>query len=303
MCALLRDMNTSQERLNVAVVGAQSERGGEFLRLALGHPHLHVTQVTSERWAGEAISAAHPQLLSVSPLSFCREAELEATDVLVLVETPTAALPHADTLLDLRASPNLRGGVYGLAELRREQLRGARHIVAAGDLSTAAALALAPLLSLGALLPRDITVLEFSGQRGGLKHPQRGELARALPGNFPLHLSAAQAPYTRGLLAVIQAWLPDGYSERDVWGALREAYFEAPFVRLRNQLAAPNPLTLYGSNFCDISVELEAETGRLLLRSALDRRVKGGAGQALQCLNISRGWDERLGLTFAGLTE
>jgi N-acetyl-gamma-glutamyl-phosphate/LysW-gamma-L-alpha-aminoadipyl-6-phosphate reductase len=58
---------------------------------------------------------------------------------------------------------------------------------------------------------------------------------------------------------------------------------------------------LCGSNFCDVGFALDAEAGQLVAVGALDNLVKGGAGNAVQCLNIRMGWPEQLGLSFAGL--
>jgi LysW-gamma-L-alpha-aminoadipyl-6-phosphate/LysW-L-glutamyl-5-phosphate reductase len=63
----------------------------------------------------------------------------------------------------------------------------------------------------------------------------------------------------------------------------------------------PDPKILDGTNFCDIGFELDNDTGRVVVMSALDNLVKGTAGHALQALNISMGWPETLGLGFTGL--
>jgi len=70
-------------KLKVAIVGGSGYAGGEFLRLALSHPMLEVTQVTSERHAGDPITFVHPNLRGRSSLKFRKMAELEPVDVLV----------------------------------------------------------------------------------------------------------------------------------------------------------------------------------------------------------------------------
>lgn len=161
------------DRLRVAIVGGSGYAGGEALRLALGHPRLEVTQVTSERYAGQPVSTVHPNLRSVTRLRFTKLEHLESADVLI------AGLPHgtfaehvdrfadlADRLIDLSSDlrlhdadryrrayrrehprPELLGGfVYGLPELERERLRGATRIAGPGCIATASILALAPFL-------------------------------------------------------------------------------------------------------------------------------------------------------------
>ena len=357
-CALLCGMTVptqaTSERLSVAIVGASGYAGGEFLRLALAHPHLNVTQVTSERSAGSPVAFLHPNLRGLTSLKFRRLSELEAADVLVL------ALPHgsaagrieqfealAHTVIDLSADFRIKDPalyakyygeahpaphklsewVYGNPELHREQLRGATRIACAGCFATSVILALYPLLKLGVVLPKDIIATGLVGSSAAgaspseaSHHPERegslrvykpvghrhlAEAIQELPGNFPLHLTAISTPRVRGILTTAHVWIPDGYSERDVWGAYRELYAAEPFIRIvkvqRGIHRYPDPKLLDGSNFCDLGFEMDQETGRVVLMSAIDNLMKGTAGHAVQSLNIARGWDERAGLNFAGL--
>ncbi|HET8985305.1 MAG TPA: N-acetyl-gamma-glutamyl-phosphate reductase, partial [Trueperaceae bacterium] len=73
---------------SVAIVGASGYAGGEFLRLAVGHPGLRVVQVTSERHAGSPVEYVHPNLRGATNLRFTALADLAAADVIV------TALPH-----------------------------------------------------------------------------------------------------------------------------------------------------------------------------------------------------------------
>ena len=172
-------------RLRVAIVGGSGYAGGEALRIALGHPRLEVTQVTSERSAGQPVATVHPNLRSVTRLRFRPLEQLEEADVLI------AALPHgrfaeqverfggvAEVLIDLSSDlrlrdaeryrraygrphprPDLLGSfVYGVPESNREALRGATRIAGAGCIATAAQLALAPFLRHPILARSDVIV-------------------------------------------------------------------------------------------------------------------------------------------------
>jgi len=115
-------------------VGGSGYAGGEFLRLALAHPNLHVTQVTSERNAGSPVHFVHPNLRGLCNLKFRKMADLEAADVVVL------ALPHGSaagkiaqfeglgkTIIDLSADfrikdPALYQQYYGEAHPAPERL-------------------------------------------------------------------------------------------------------------------------------------------------------------------------------------
>ena len=341
-------------RLRVGIVGGSGYAGGEFLRLALNHPQLEVTQVTSERNAGSPVHFVHPNLRGRTNLKFIKAAQIQPCDVLVL------ALPHgnaakriadyeavADTIIDLSAdfriknlehyrkyyeedhpAPEKLGDwVYGNPELHREELRGAKRIACAGCFATSVILALYPLLKQGVPLPKDITVTGLVGSSAAgaspseaSHHPERdgslrvykatghrhaAEVEQELPGNFPIHLTAISTPRVRGILTTAQLYIPDGYSERDVWGAFREVYADEPFIRIVKVRQGihryPDPKLLDGTNFCDIGFETDQETGRVVVMSAIDNLVKGTAGHAMQSLNIAQGWDETLGLEFVGL--
>ena len=341
-------------KINIAIVGASGYAGGEFLRLALGHPQLNVTQVTSERYAKQPVHLVHPNLRGATKLRFKPLAELEPTDLLVL------GLPHKESstrfgdlaalaprMVDLAADFRLKDlavyekyygephprpdllakFVYANPELHRDELRGATHIAGTGCLATATILGLYPLLKNAVPAKGDIIVEgKIGSSAAGNKasasghHPERAgvvrtyaatghrhtaEIMQELPGSFPVHLTATAVERVRGILVTAHVFLPDGYSDRDVLGAYREAYEDEPFVRLvtakKGIHRVPDPKILDGTNFCDIGFEVDNETGRVVVMSALDNLVKGTAGHALQALNISMGWPETLGLGFTGL--
>ncbi len=342
------------KKLDVAIVGASGYAGGEFLRLALGHPHLNVTQVSSERYAKQPVHIVHPNLRGATKLRFSALKDLQDADLLVL------GLPHKESstrfdtfsrkaprLLDLAADFRLKDPVvyekyygeshprpdlpsrfvYANPELHREELRGAMYIAGAGCLATAAILGLYPLLKYAVPAKGDIIVEgKIGSSAAGNKpsesghHPERAgvvrtyaatghrhtaEITQELPGRFPVHLTATAVERVRGILVTAHVFLPDGYSDRDVLGAYREAYEDEPFIRLvtakRGIHRVPDPKILDGTNFCDVGFEVDNETGRVVVMSALDNLVKGTAGHALQALNVSMGWPEQLGLNFTGL--
>ncbi len=262
----------SAEKKTLSIVGASGYAGGEFLRLALSHPHLEVKQVTSRRFAGEPVAFVHPNLRGRTNLKFVPPERLEPVDILVL------SLPHgvlarewdryaglAPILIDLSADfrlkdlelyrkyygehprPELLGRfVYALPELYRDRLREADWMAGAGCNATATILGLYPLLRGGVLKPGPIFVtLLISTSAAGAEpspashHPERAgslrvykptghrhtaEVVEHLPGRPEVHLTAIATDRVRGILMTAQAFLLDGWSERDVWQAYREAY-------------------------------------------------------------------------------
>ncbi|AEB11417.1 N-acetyl-gamma-glutamyl-phosphate reductase [Marinithermus hydrothermalis] len=216
---------------------------------------------------------------------------------------------------------------YANPEINRAEILAKPYLAGAGCTATATLLGLYPLFAEGVLLPKPVfvTVLVGSSAAGAQAtpashHPERAgslrvykatghrhtaEVLEYLPGRPEVHLTAIASERVRGILMTAQAFLPDGYSERDVWAAYRAVYGEAPFIRIVKQKKGvhryPDPKVLEGTNYCDIGFELEPDTGRLVVISALDNLVKGTAGHALQALNLKLGWPETLGLTYTGL--
>src|SRR5581483_9907061 len=99
--------------------------------------------------------------------------------------------------------------------------------------------------------------------------------------------------------------LPEPPTELTLRRVYREHYAAEPFVRVvaykQGGYRYPEPKILVGSNFCDVGFAVDPSAGAVVAVAALDNLMKGGAGNAVQCLNVRMGWPERLGLEFAGL--
>ncbi|RDI95947.1 N-acetyl-gamma-glutamyl-phosphate reductase [Meiothermus sp. QL-1] len=217
--------------------------------------------------------------------------------------------------------------VYGNPELYREALKTADRIACCGCNATAVILGLYPLLKEGLLAPGPLfsTVLISTSAAGAepslaSHHPERAGSLRAykptghrhtaevrehLPGHPEVHLTAIATDRVRGILATTQTFLRPGLGEKEVWAAYRKVYGAEPFIRLvklkKGIHRYPDPNVVEGTNYCDVGFELEEDTGRLVVISALDNLVKGTAGHAVQSLNIRMGWPETAGLEFSGL--
>jgi LysW-gamma-L-alpha-aminoadipyl-6-phosphate/LysW-L-glutamyl-5-phosphate reductase len=220
-------------------------------------------------------------------------------------------------------APELLGSfVPGLPELHRDRLRGAERISVPGCMATAGILALAPVARLlrgpvhldarcgssgaGATAGQANTHAERSGALrvfAPTSHRHEAEISQAT--GLTVRMSATGIEAVRGVQVLGRATVADGTDEAAVWAAYRSAYRTEPFVRIvaqhRGTYRYPEPKILLGSNFCDVGFSLDRDTGELAVIAALDNLVKGGAGNAVQCLNIRFGWPERLGLEFPGL--
>jgi LysW-gamma-L-alpha-aminoadipyl-6-phosphate/LysW-L-glutamyl-5-phosphate reductase len=215
------------------------------------------------------------------------------------------------------AADQLAGFVTGCPELFRDQLPDAKRISVPGCMATAAVLALAPLT--GLIGPAvQITALTGSSGAGSMStadaHADRSRAMRVyapvshrheaevtqLTG-FDVRMTVTAVEAVRGAQVTCQATGTLG--ERGLRQAYRDRYASEPFIRIvahkQGTYRLPDPKILLGSNFCDIG--FAAEGDRVTVIAALDNLMKGGAGNAVQCLNLRMGWPDRLGLEFPGL--
>ena len=340
--------------LRVSIIGASGYVGGELLRLLLFHPEVTLAQATSARNAGRYLHQIHPNLRGRTTLQFVHPERLEPCDLLFL------ALPHgeaargieryaglAERIIDCSAdfrladpeayarwygqahpAPEWLGRfVYGLPEVSREALRGARYASGVGCNATAASLALLPLVQAGLVdvtRPAIIEVKVGSSEGGATAsesshHPERAGAVRSfapvghrhtaeiaqVTGLDNLHLSITAVELVRGALATAHVFAARPVSERELWQAYRAFAREQPFVRIVKERQGihrfPEPKILAGSNYADIGFALDEATGRVVSICAIDNLMKGAAGSAVQCMNLMCGFDETLGLEFPGL--
>jgi N-acetyl-gamma-glutamyl-phosphate/LysW-gamma-L-alpha-aminoadipyl-6-phosphate reductase len=214
--------------------------------------------------------------------------------------------------------------VPGLPELHREQLRSATWISVPGCMATAAILALRPLAAEG-LIGDEVLVDARTGSSGSgnrptpaghhaersgvmrvyepVGHRHQAEVDQACAVRTRMTVTAVEAVRGVQVLAHVRPVRP--LRERDLWAIYRRHYGEEPFVRLvaqrRGLYRWPEPKILSGTNFCDVGFAADADGCRVVAISALDNLVKGGAGGAIQSLNVAAGFDEAAGLQFAGL--
>lgn len=346
--------------LDVVILGASGYGGGELLRLLATHPRLKSVVGASRQHVGKDIGAVHPHLRGVVGGSFVEQpdwhvlAQSECPVVFAAMPHGEFArrLPELEeqwqavglserlTVIDLSGDFRLAdaagfsesyGGehpcperlpefVYGLAEWRREGLRGARRIANPGCFATAIQLGLLPLPQL-ARPPEWVAVSAITGSSGSgasasdtthhptrandfraykmLGHQHEGEIRRSLRelgAQLEFAFVPQSAPLVRGIFASLSFPAP-GLEKAALRTVFDAAYGESRFIRLVD--GTPRVAAVNGSNFADIGIEVRKGSACVLV--AIDNLVKGMAGQALQNLNIAKGWAEDEGLLQAAL--
>lgn len=342
----------------IGIVGASGYAGGELIRLLAPSTLVEIAYLASETNAGRPVSNAFPGLRNVAVgfSSFEARQAIELCDLIFLAQGNGVAMKLAPDLLaagkkvidlsaDFRlsdpvaypewyrfehASPDLlQEAVYGLTELNREAVAGARLVANPGCYPTATALALAPLLRAGAIDPDSIVVDAKSGVSGAgrsrvttdylfteidesvraygvASHRHTPEIEQTLGAaagkairlSFTPHL----IPMNRGILATCYATAAGNeWDEPRLRGLLEAAYGGEPFVHVLAPGEQPSTKATLGSNQCHIGLVLDRRTGRTIVTSAIDNLVKGAAGQAVQNMNLMLGLPETHALEGGGL--
>lgn len=337
-----------------AIVGASGYTGLELTRLLVRHPRLRLEALYSDRWAEERAGARLPldgpaAELAYRPLSAGAEATAEivflATPADVSAELAPRLLERGARVVDLSGAFRLEDASlypswygfahpaprllaearYGLPELARGKLAGARLVTNPGCYATAIALAVAPLVKAGLGLRGGIAVTGMSGVSGAGrkasedysfvevaddlrayrigKHQHVPEIeqtvARYAGACGPISFTPILTPIRRGILATITIRAEGGAAPGDLAEAVKGAYAGEPFVRV----VAPDRVMVKDvvhTNRCHLGVAVDRRAGVVVAVSAIDNLVKGAAGQALQATNAMMGWPETTGLDLAG---
>jgi N-acetyl-gamma-glutamyl-phosphate reductase len=225
-------------------------------------------------------------------------------------------------------APSLLGTfVYGLPEQNREAIRGARHVASPGCFATTIELGLLPLARAG-LLEGDIETVGITGSSGsgvapsaGTHHPVRAgnlrtykplshqhvpeveeTLAAAGARDIALRFVPVSAPLVRGIFATSFVRVRESVSPDQIRALYRDAFEKEPFVRVPAK-RLPEVVAVAGSNYAEVAVEIgPASNGARLVTafSVTDNLIKGGAGQAIQSMNLMLGLDETTTLEDTG---
>ncbi|MBX3201600.1 MAG: N-acetyl-gamma-glutamyl-phosphate reductase [Labilithrix sp.] len=219
--------------------------------------------------------------------------------------------------------------VYGLPELSREKIKTAKYVASPGCFATTIELALLPLAKAG-LLSGAVEVVGITGSSGsgvvpsaGTHHPVRAvnlrtykpldhqhipeitqTLGEAGAKDLEIRFVPVSAPLSRGIFATCFAHVPDSASPDRIKELYRDAYAKEPFVRVPEK-RQPEVAAVSGTNYCEVGVQIGtdgAEPGKRVVAcfSVTDNLIKGGAGQAIQSMNIMLGVDEKTSLEDPG---
>lgn len=334
--------------IRVGIVGGTGYTGVELLRLLARHPEAEIAVITSRGEAGVAVADMFPSLRGSVELKFedPAKANLRGCDVVFFATPNGIAMQQAPALLeegvrvidlaaDFRikdvsewqkwygmehASPGwVEKAVYGLPEVNRALIRGARLIANPGCYPTAVQLGFLPLVEAGLIDSAHLVADAKSGVSGAGRKAETHILFSEASDNFKAYgasghrhlpeirqgLSAAAkgavgltfvphlTPMIRGIHATLYARIS---TDSDFQSLYEQRYAGEPFVDVLPPKSHPETRSVRASNHCRIAVHRPQGGDTLVVLSVIDNLVKGAAGQALQNMNIMFGFEEDAGL-------
>ena len=339
--------------IKVGIIGGTGYTGVELMRLLSRHPGARLETITSRSEAGRPVADLFSNLRGIVDLSFV-EPSLDAyrdCDLVFFATPNTTAMTQAEELLaagirvvDLAADFRIKhlptwerwygakhacpalleDAVYGLPELNRDRIRGARLVANPGCYPTAVILAVLPLLRAGLIDPASIIADCKSGSSGagrkasidtafcettesvrayavaGHRHlPEIREVLRSVDADAELVFTPHLMPMIRGIHATVYANARGDAG--GVQGVFEDFYRDEPFVDVMPPGSHPETRSVRGANLCRLAVHYLAEAGKYVVLSVEDNLVKGAAGQAIQNMNLMFGLDETAGLEAPGM--
>ena len=343
--------------VKVGIIGATGYAGNELVRLLMGHKDVEIMWYGSRSYIDKKYAEVYQNMFEIVE-DTCLDDNMEelASKVdVIFTATPQGFLAGVLTeeilskvkIIDLSAdfrikdvktyekwykiehkSPQfIEEAVYGLCEINRDKVKGARLIANPGCYTTCSILTAYPLVKEGLIDPDTLIIDAKSGTSGagrGAKLPnlfcevnenmkaygvtnhrhtpeieeQLGYAAgKEIVVNFTPHL----VPMNRGILATEYATLnkkADGTlpTYEEVKAVYDKYYKNEKFVRVLEKDNCPETKWVEGSNYVDVNFKIDERTGRIVMMGALDNLVKGAAGQAVQNMNLLFGFDEAEGL-------
>ena len=335
--------------IKVGIVGGTGYTGVELLRLLAQHPEVELAAITSRAETGVPVADMYPSLRGRVKLAFSdpATAPLSACDLVFFATPNGVAMQQTRQLLDAgvrvvdlaadfriadvavwekwygmqHACPDLVAeAVYGLPEVNRDAIRGARLVANPGCYPTATQLGFLPLVEAGCVDLDHLIADAKSGVSGagrkaethilfseasdnfkaygvpGHRHlPEiRQGLARAAGREVGLTFVPHLTPMIRGIHSTLYARITRA---EDFQALFERRFANEPFVDVLPPKSHPETRSVRAANTCRIAIHRPQGGDTLVILSVIDNLVKGAAGQAVQNMNLMFGFDECAGLS------
>ena len=341
--------------IKAGIIGSTGYAGQEIVRLLMGHKDAEIVWYGSRSYIDKKYYEVFGNMFQIVDAN-CMDDNMEElaqkADV-IFTATPQglcASLVNESILektkiIDLSADFRIKDvnvyekwygiehkspqfideAVYGLCEINRGKIKGARLIANPGCYTTCSILSFYPLMKEGLIDPKSVIIDAKSGTSGAgrgakvnnlfcevnenikaygvLTHRHTPEieeqLGYAAGEDVTIIFTPHLVPMNRGILVTGYANLTKDVSYDEVRAAYDKYYAKERFVRVLDKDVCPETRWVEGSNYVDVNFKLDPRTNRVVVMGALDNIVKGAAGQAIQNMNLAFGLPETEGLELA----
>ena len=338
--------------IKVGIIGATGYAGGELARILMGHKDAEIVWYGSRSYIDKKCADVYQNMFQIvdakclddnmeelakkadviftaTPQGFCASVISEA----ILADTKIVDLSADFRIKDVATyekwygiqhkSPQfIEEAVYGLCEINREDVKGARLVANPGCYTTCSILTAYPLAKEGLIDMNTLIIDAKSGTSGAGRGAKVGNLYCEVNENIKAYGVASHrhtpeieeqlgyaakedvrisftphlVPMNRGILATEYATLTKQATYEDIKAVYDKYYKEEKFIRVLEEGVCPETKWVEGSNYVDINFKIDPRTNRIIMMGAIDNLVKGAAGQAVQNMNLMFGLPESEGL-------
>ncbi len=338
--------------IKAGIIGATGYAGGELVRILTGHKDAEIVWYGSRSYIDKKYADVYQNMFQIVDAD-CMDDNMEElagqADV-IFTATPqgfcasmmTEEILGKTKIIDLSADYRIKDvavyekwygiehkspqfieeAVYGLCEVNREEIRGARLVANPGCYTTCSILTAYPLAKEGLIDMNTLIVDAKSGTSGagrGAKVPNlycevnenikaygvashrhtpeiEEQLEYAAKEEVVINFTPHLVPMNRGILATEYASLKEKVTYGEVKAVYDKYYKNERFIRVLEEGVCPETKWVEGSNYVDINFKIDPRTNRIIMMGAIDNLVKGAAGQAVQNMNLMFGIAEEEGL-------
>ena len=338
--------------IKVGIIGATGYAGGELARILMGHKDAEIVWYGSRSYIDKKYADVYQNMFQIvdakclddnmeelakkadviftaTPQGFCASVISEA----ILADTKIVDLSADFRIKDVATyekwygiqhkSPQfIEEAVYGLCEINREDVKGARLVANPGCYTTCSILTAYPLAKEGLIDMNTLIIDAKSGTSGAGRGAKVGNLYCEVNENIKAYGVASHrhtpeieeqlgyaakedvrisftphlVPMNRGILATEYATLTKQATYEDIKAVYDKYYKEEKFIRVLEEGVCPQTKWVEGSNYVDVNFKIDPRTRRIIMMGAIDNLVKGAAGQAVQNMNLMFGLPESEGL-------
>ena len=338
--------------IKVGIIGATGYAGGELARILMGHKDAKIVWYGSRSYIDKKYADVYQNMFQIvdakclddnmeelakkadviftaTPQGFCASVISEAilADTKIVDLSADFRIKDVDTYekwygIQHKSPQFIEDAVYGLCEINREDVKGARLVANPGCYTTCSILTAYPLAKEGLIDMNTLIIDAKSGTSGAGRGAKVGNLYCEVNENIKAYGVASHrhtpeieeqlgyaakedvrisftphlVPMNRGILATEYATLTKQATYEEIKAVYDKYYKEEKFIRVLEEGVCPETKWVEGSNYVDINFKIDPRTNRIIMMGAIDNLVIGAAGQAVQNMNLMFGLSESEGL-------